>query len=108
MGPPLRMFPRCFLHVVYVGPDPIDHLANTVKMSTFDNMMLKLDEAITNILGDWDIYSTSIATVILVFFAYQVFTRRDPDAHPLLLERQSHVSPVRNPGESAVYRSQSS
>jgi hypothetical protein len=77
-------------------------------MSTFDNMMLKLDETLTNILGDWDIYSTSIATVILVFFAYQVFTRRDPDAHPLLLERQSHASAVRNPGESAVYRSQSS
>jgi hypothetical protein len=71
-------------------------------------MMLKLDETLTNILGDWDIYSTTIATTILVFFAYQVFTRRDPDAHPMLLERQAHASAVRNPGESAVYRSQSS
>jgi hypothetical protein len=77
-------------------------------MSTFDNMLLKLDETITSILGDWDIYSTSIAAVILVFFAYQVFTKRDPDAHPMLFERQAHASAVRNPGESAVYRSQSS
>jgi len=86
----------------------VDLLPNTFKMLTFDNMMLKLDEALTNILGDWDIYSTSIAAAILVFFAYQVFTRRDPDAHPMLLERQAHASAVRYPGESAVYRSQSS
>jgi hypothetical protein len=70
-------------------------------------MLLKLDEALTNVLGDWDIYSTSIAALILIFFAYQVFTRRDPDTHPMLLERQAHASAVRNLGESAVYRSQS-
>jgi hypothetical protein len=77
-------------------------------MSAFDNMMLKLDETLTSILGDWDIYSTTIAATILIFFAYHVYTRRDPDAHPMLLERQAHASPVRNRGESAVYRSQSS
>ncbi len=81
---------------------------NTFKMSSFDNMMLKLDETLTNILGDWDIYSSTIAAAILVFFAYQVFTRSDPDTHPMLLERQAHASAVRNPGESAIYRSQSS
>ena len=77
-------------------------------MSSFDNLLLKLDETLTSILGDWDIYSTSIAAVIVVVFAYQVFNRRDPDVHPMLLERQAQRSPVRNKGESAVYRSQSS
>jgi hypothetical protein len=86
---------------------PIDALPNVIKMSTFDNMLLKLDETITNVLGDWDVYSTSIAALILVFFSYHVFTRRDPDTHPMLLERQAHASAVRNPGESSVYRSQS-
>jgi hypothetical protein len=77
-------------------------------MASFDNLMLKLDEAITSILGDWDIYTTSIAAVIISVFAYSVFTRRDPDVHPILLERQTQGSLVRNHGESAVYRSQSS
>lgn len=78
------------------------------KMSSFDNLLLKFDETLTSILADWDIYSTSIVAVIVVVFAYQVFTRRDPDVHPMLLERQAQRSPVRNKGESAVYRSQSS
>jgi hypothetical protein len=77
-------------------------------MSSFDNLMLKLDETLTSILGDWDIYTTSIAVVILSVFAYQLFNRRDPDVHPMLLERQAQRSPVRKKGESAVYRSQSS
>jgi hypothetical protein len=74
-------------------------------MGFFDNMMLKLDETVTGVLGQWDIYSTCIATVIIAFFVYQVFTRRDPDIHPMLLERQAQPSPVRNVGESAVFRS---
>jgi hypothetical protein len=37
--------------------------------------------------------------------SYQVFTRRDPDMHPILLARQSRASPVRQQGESPVYRS---
>lgn len=77
-------------------------------MSLFDNTMLKIDETLTSVLGDWDIYSTSIAALLLAFFAYQVFTRQDPDTHPMLLERQAQASPVRHEGESAVYRSQSS
>jgi hypothetical protein len=87
---------------------PTYFLNNIFKMASLDNLMLKVDEALTNILGDWDIYSTSIAAAILVFFAYQVFTRRDPDVHPMLLQRQAQGSNVRNQGESAVYRSQSS
>lgn len=69
--------------------------------------MLRLDQTVTRVLGDWDIYTTSILIVIIVFFAYQVFTSRDPDTHPILLARQAQASPVRQEGESAVFRSHS-
>ena len=74
-------------------------------MGAGDNLLLKLDETVTQTLSEWDIYTTSIAAVIVAIFAYQVFTRRDPDVHPMLLARQSQASPVRNQGESAVFRS---
>ncbi|KAG0646444.1 hypothetical protein D0Z07_7553 [Hyphodiscus hymeniophilus] len=72
-----------------------------------DNMMLKLDETVTGIFAEWDIYTTTITVIIITFFAYQIFTSRDPDAHPMLLARQAQASPVRQPGESAVFRSHS-
>ena len=72
-----------------------------------DNLMLKLDEIVTGIIGEWDIYTTTITIILVTFFAYQVFTTRDPDAHPMLLARQAQASPVRQPGESAVFRSHS-
>ncbi|KAK0117821.1 hypothetical protein ONS95_012146 [Cadophora gregata] len=74
----------------------------------FDNLMMKLDETVTSVLGEWDIYSTALFAVVLSAFIYQVFTARDPDAHPMLLARQAQASPVRQEGESAVFRSHSS
>jgi len=73
----------------------------------FDNLMMKLDETVTSVLGEWDIYSSALFAVVLSAFIYQVFTARDPDAHPMLLARQAQASPVRQEGESAVYRSHS-
>src|ERR1700733_10787110 len=73
----------------------------------FDNMMLKLDESVTGIIGQWDIYSTAIAALLVSFVVYQLFTSRDPDAHPMLLARQTQASSVRQEGESAVFRSHS-
>ncbi|KAF7859621.1 hypothetical protein EAF04_008700 [Stromatinia cepivora] len=70
----------------------------------FDNFMLYLDESITGVLSDWDIYSTLIITALIGFFAYKVITSRDPDSHPMLLARQSQASPVRQDGQSAVFR----
>lgn len=72
-----------------------------------DNVMLKLDETVTGVLGQWDLYTTCIFAVLIGAFAYQVFTTRDPDAHPMLLARQAQASPVRQEGESAVFRSHS-
>lgn len=73
-----------------------------------DNLLLKLDEALTTLLGEWDTYSTLMATVLFIIVIIPLFTTRDPDAHPMLLARQAQASPVRNDGESAVYRSHSS
>ncbi|KAK6580904.1 hypothetical protein PZA11_006392 [Diplocarpon coronariae] len=73
----------------------------------FDNLMVKLDEAVTSVLGDWDIYSTGIFAVLVTAFVYHVLTSRDPDAHPMLLARQAQASPIRRDGESAVFRSHS-
>ncbi|ATZ57787.1 hypothetical protein BCIN_15g03200 [Botrytis cinerea B05.10] len=74
----------------------------------FDNLMLYLDESITGVLSDWDLYSTLIVTVLIGFFAYTVITSRDPDSHPMLLARQSQASPVRQEGQSAVFRNHAS
>lgn len=76
-------------------------------MGVGDNLMLKLDETVTGVLGQWDISTTTIAAVLIGFFAYQVFTTRDPDAHPMLLARQAQASPVRQEGQSSVFRSHS-
>ncbi|CAD6452583.1 bba7797b-bae2-47ab-a55b-87d3c5f44b27 [Sclerotinia trifoliorum] len=70
----------------------------------FDNFMLYLDETITGVLSDWDIYSTLIITALIGFFAFKVITSRDPDSHPMLLARQSQASSVRQEGQSAIFR----
>ena len=73
----------------------------------FDELMLKLDEAVTGVLGQWDLYSTAIFAVVIGSFIFSVFSARDPDAHPMLLARQSQPSPVRKEGQSAFFRSHS-
>ncbi|KAL0465827.1 hypothetical protein QR685DRAFT_127633 [Neurospora intermedia] len=76
-------------------------------MGAFDNLLLSLDEGITDFFAQWNIYSTIIVTAFIGFLTYQISTRKDPDTHPMLLVRQSQGSPVRQPGQSPVYRGQS-
>lgn len=76
-------------------------------MGAFDNLLLTLDEGITDFFAQWNIYSTIIVTAFIGFITYQISTRKDPDTHPMLLVRQSQGSPVRQPGQSPVYRGQS-
>ncbi|TAQ87246.1 hypothetical protein B7494_g4411 [Chlorociboria aeruginascens] len=76
-------------------------------MGFFDTLMVKLDETVTSVLGDWNTYTTIISGALIIFFTYQVITSRDPDTHPMLLARQAQASPVRQQGESAVFRSHS-
>lgn len=68
----------------------------------------KLAEKIDAILGDffssWNVVSTLLILVVIALLTYPLFTSKDPDTHPFLLARQAQIAPVRQPGESAVYR----
>jgi hypothetical protein len=74
-------------------------------MAVDDSLLVKADTLLNDIFAGWSLSTTIIATVLFVFLAYPWLTWKDPDTHPFLLARQASASPVRQPGESAVYRS---
>jgi hypothetical protein len=74
-------------------------------MGFFDNIMLQFDQGLTGLFGQWNMYSTALATLLAVVFTFGVVTSRDPDIHPMALARQAWASNVRQEGESALYRS---
>lgn len=57
------------------------------------------------LLSGWDVYTSVIATLIVLVLGYSVFFAKEPDTHPFILARQAIESPVRQQGESAVLRS---
>ena len=65
----------------------------------------QLDEQIANLLSGYNVYTTVLLVGVLGFIGWVVYDTSDADTHPLLLARQAQASYVRNPGESAVYRS---
>ncbi|EDU44109.1 CaiC Acyl-CoA synthetase AMP-forming AMP-acid ligase II [Pyrenophora tritici-repentis] len=65
----------------------------------------QLDGAISNLLMGWNIYTTFIVFGIIGYLFWIVYDSADPDTHPLLLARQAQASYVRQPGESAIFRS---
>lgn len=67
--------------------------------------MAKIDSLVMDLLADWNTYTTLIAGAIAAFVLFSIVSSKDPDLHPYLLARQASSSPVRNPGESAKYRS---
>lgn len=69
------------------------------------NMIEQLDALIADTLSAWNLYTTLIALALFAFVAYPLIFWTEPDTHPLLLARQAAASPVRQPRESAVYRS---
>jgi hypothetical protein len=73
----------------------------------FDNLMYQFDQAVTRLFGQWNAYSSAIVTALIVLVSYKIFTRTEADTHPMLLARQAQASPVRQEGESPVYRSHS-
>lgn len=66
--------------------------------------LAKVDAALVDLLADWNIYSTTLATLLVAYAGYNVFFSGDPDAHPYLLARQATEAPIRQPGESATFR----
>ncbi|CAK7222829.1 hypothetical protein SCUCBS95973_004969 [Sporothrix curviconia] len=73
----------------------------------FDNAMWHFDEGVTGLFGQWNAYSTLLVTVLIGVLTFHLTTRTEPDTHPMLLARQAQGSPVRQEGESPVYRSRS-
>lgn len=64
-----------------------------------------LDMRLMEVIESWNIYTTLLVVLIASYLIYTVATSVDPDTHPMILLRQSAASLVRQPGESAVYRS---
>ncbi|WYZ38842.1 hypothetical protein EsH8_III_000756 [Colletotrichum jinshuiense] len=73
----------------------------------FDNVMHRLDEGVSGLFGQWNAYTTALVTLLVVIVSYRIVSSQDPDTHPMLLARQAQGSPVRQEGESPVYRSHS-
>jgi hypothetical protein len=73
-------------------------------MTSETSILAKVDAYLAEILSHWDIYSTAIATLIIISISYAIFFTKDPDVHPYVLARQAIESPTRHRGESATYR----
>ena len=69
------------------------------------SLLQQLDEQLDRFLASWNIYTVLIGLLLAAFLFYPLVLFQDPDVHPFLLARQSSPSPVRQPGESATYRS---
>ncbi|PLB45967.1 hypothetical protein P170DRAFT_439666 [Aspergillus steynii IBT 23096] len=74
-------------------------------MASEPSLFAKLDTLVSDVLADWNLYTTLIAGAIVAFVVFSFVTSSDPDIHPFLLARQSSAFPVRQPGESSSYRS---
>lgn len=68
------------------------------------SLLAKFDDFLAQSLAEWNIYTTLIVTLIVVYLGYIVFFSKDPDAHPYLLARQATEAPIRQAGESATFR----
>ena len=71
-----------------------------------DRILLKIEDVVRYLLSTRNTWTAVILLFVAVFIIYPWLQTRDPDTHPLLLFRQATPSSVRQPGESAVYRSQ--
>ena len=74
-------------------------------MAVNDTLIHRLDSQIDQLLAGWNIYTTILTIVFLTYLCYPLIFPFEPDIHPFILARQSVPSYVRQPGESAVYRS---
>ncbi|OCK84455.1 acetyl-CoA synthetase-like protein [Lepidopterella palustris CBS 459.81] len=69
------------------------------------SILEQVDAKVAEILSGWNIYSSILTVGILGFVGWVIFDTKDEDTHPLLLARQAVASYVRQPGESAIFRS---
>ncbi|KAL8932327.1 MAG: hypothetical protein Q9216_006882 [Gyalolechia sp. 2 TL-2023] len=69
------------------------------------SILQQLDAQLDQLFAGWNIYTTLLSIGIVTYLFYPVFFTPESDTHPFLLARQSSPSFVRQPRESAVYRS---
>lgn len=69
------------------------------------SILQQIDSQLESFLAGWNIYTTLIALVLAAYLISPLFLYTEPDVHPLLLARQSSASYVRQPRESATFRS---
>lgn len=82
-------------HLLVRGPETI--MAET-------GVAERIDTAIADFFSSWNLLTTLLVVLLAILLAYPLLTSKDPDTHPFLLARQSQIAPIRQPGESAVYR----
>ena len=70
-----------------------------------NSVFQQLDAQLDALFAGWNVYTTLICLILGAYLVYPLFFYTDPDTHPMLLARQSSNSFVRQPGESAIYRS---
>lgn len=74
-------------------------------MAESGSILQQLDAQLDQLFAGWNIYTTLLSIGIVTYLLYLLFFTTEPDTHPFLLVRQSSPSHVRQPRESAVYRS---
>ena len=77
----------------------------TQVQKTMAGLIQRLDSELEHLFAGWNLWSTLLTVTLVLLVIYPIFFSVDPDTHPLLLSRQAHAAPVREPGESAIYRS---
>lgn len=71
----------------------------------FTSILQQVDSQLENVLAGWNIYTTLLALILTAYLISPLILNTEPDVHPLLLARQSSASYVRQPKESASFRS---
>lgn len=64
----------------------------------------QIDNAISTFFASGNGWTLFLAGLLIVILIWPIVTGKDADIHPFLLARQAQASPVRQPGESAVFR----
>lgn len=63
-----------------------------------------LDAAIASFFASHNPVTYLLLAIVTIILVYPLFISSDPDTHPFLLARQAQGAPIRNSGESPVYR----
>ena len=74
-------------------------------MAEAESFVKQLDAQLEQLFAGWNIYTTLICVGIVTYLILPIVLSKDPDTHPFLLARQATPSYVRQPGESAIFRS---